>query len=139
MPYPDAATTGPRFSPSGRLGRDIAPWVGIVSPEVSGRLDDEKLETLRNWGTGLAADGRDELRAAGKAILILIEEIERLQVDVWHSRDGTREQIHAPPAEERTPEEVAADFLSGHPPAELEVTLKGRLRKLLPARDVKTE
>ena len=36
-------------------------------------------------------DGRDELRAAGKAILILIEEIERLQVDVWRPDHGLPE------------------------------------------------
>jgi hypothetical protein len=108
---------------------------------VSGRLDDEKLETLRTWGTGLAADGRDELRAAGKAILILIEEIERLQVDVWHSRDGTHEQNEdLPPAIARTAEEVAAAFLTAPaPPGELESTLRGRLRRLRPTRPVNTE
>ncbi len=41
---------------------------------------------LRSWGAGLSTSGRDELRAAGKAILMLIEEIERLQVDVWNAR-----------------------------------------------------
>lgn len=50
------------------------------------RLDEERLEMLRGWGAGLATDGRDELRAAGKAILLLIEEIERLQVDAWNAR-----------------------------------------------------
>ena len=98
-----------------------------MSPEVSGRLDDEKLETLRRWGVGLGADGRDELRAAGKAILILIDEIERLQVDIWRERDGSRERITmaaedggpapapapAPPREKQSLEEVAEEFLSG--------------------------
>jgi hypothetical protein len=37
---------------------------------------------LRTWGEGLASDGREELRAAGKAILMLIEEIELLNVDL---------------------------------------------------------
>jgi hypothetical protein len=50
------------------------------------RLDEERLEILRSWGAGLSTSGRDELRAAGKAILMLIEEIERLQVDVWNAR-----------------------------------------------------
>jgi hypothetical protein len=120
---------------------------------VSGRLDDEKLETLRRWGVGLGADGRDELRAAGKAILILIDEIERLQVDIWRERDGSRERITAVPEDERvsTPapaaprekpslEEVAEEFLSGTTAGEgLEPTLRGRLRRLLPARPVKIE
>jgi hypothetical protein len=50
------------------------------------RLDEERLEMLRTWGTGLSTSGRDELRAAGKAILMLIDEVERLQVDVWNAR-----------------------------------------------------
>jgi hypothetical protein len=122
---------------------------------VSGRLDDEKLETLRRWGAGLGADGRDELRAAGKAILILIEEIERLQVDVWHTHDGSREQVTARRERGATPAAVAVappdiralervgddyDFLSGGASADdLEPTLRERLRKLMPNRAVKIE
>jgi hypothetical protein len=77
---------------------------------VRGRLDDEKLETLRGWGTGLAADGRDEFRAAGKAIMILIEEIERLQVEVWHIQDGSQPGQPATTGGQR-PETVAESFL----------------------------
>ncbi len=51
-----------------------------------GRLDEEKLEILRGWGSGLASDDREELRAAGKAIMVLIDEIDRLQVDLWNMR-----------------------------------------------------
>lgn len=50
------------------------------------RLDEERLELLRSWGTGLSSSPREELRAAGKAILMLAEEIDRLQVDVWNAR-----------------------------------------------------
>ena len=50
------------------------------------RLDEERLEMLRTWGAGLSSSTRDEFRAAGKAILMLIEEVERLQVDVWNAR-----------------------------------------------------
>jgi hypothetical protein len=49
-------------------------------------LDAEKLAILRRWGTGLQTDGREEVSAAGKAILLLIEEIERLHVLVWDRR-----------------------------------------------------
>ncbi len=60
------------------------------------RLDEERLEILRGWGAGLAADGREELRAAGKAITVLIEEIDRLQVDLWNARGDRRQaQEHA--------------------------------------------
>jgi hypothetical protein len=52
------------------------------------RLDAEKLDTLRRWGHGLETDERDEIRSAGRAILLLIEEIERLHIDLWHARAG---------------------------------------------------
>jgi len=102
---------------------------------VSGRLDDEKLETLRSWGAGLAADGRDELRAAGKAILILVEEIDRLQVDVWHARDGAPAETAEEPAE-RSIEDLAGEFLAGGEPAAggLDSTLRGRVGRLLGTR-----
>jgi hypothetical protein len=53
---------------------------------VAERLDEERLEILRSWGAGLASDPREELRAAGKAITVLIEEIDRLQVDLWNGK-----------------------------------------------------
>jgi len=58
---------------------------------VVDRLDEEKLEILRGWGAGLALDNREELRAAGKAITVLIEEIDRLQVDLWNAKVKERE------------------------------------------------
>jgi len=58
---------------------------------VNDRLDEAMIEQLRGWGAGLAADGDDERRAAGKAILLLIEEIERLQIDAWNAK-ATQEQ-----------------------------------------------
>ena len=59
------------------------------------RLDEERLETLRAWGAGLETDGREELRAAGRAITILAEEIERLHVDLWHARGPVNSQALA--------------------------------------------
>ena len=51
------------------------------------RLGTEKTEILRRWGHGLAASGRDEeMRAAGRAILLLADEIDALQRDLWHAR-----------------------------------------------------
>jgi len=46
-------------------------------------LDAEKLQILARWAEGLRADQRDELAAAGRAIELLIEEIERLHVLLW--------------------------------------------------------
>jgi hypothetical protein len=57
------------------------------------RMDEERLEILRSWGIGLASDDREELRAAGKAITVLIEEIDRLQVDLWNARAVEHESV----------------------------------------------
>ena len=56
------------------------------------RLDEQKIETLQSWAEGLLRDERSELRAAAKAILLLIEEIEHLHVDLWHARDEESEE-----------------------------------------------
>ena len=68
------------------------------------RLDEEKLEMLCTWGEGLLNDGRDELRAAGRAIMMLVEEIERLHIDLWHARQDPAEEAEiqrAAPGEPR--------------------------------------
>jgi hypothetical protein len=60
---------------------------------VDERLDEQKIETLQTWAEGLLRDERSELRAAAKAILLLIEEIEHLHVDLWHARDEESAEI----------------------------------------------
>ncbi len=52
---------------------------------------------MRRWGTGLAAADDQELRATGKAILLLIEEIEALHVDVWNAKTVPAEEDGAEP------------------------------------------
>jgi hypothetical protein len=68
----------------GRRGR-------VSTPQE--RLDEAKIETLRTWGEGLRSDQRDEVRAAGRAITLLVEEIERLNIDLWHARTDPRESV----------------------------------------------
>jgi len=46
-------------------------------------LDADRIAALERWGTGLQSDTRPEVAASGKAILMLIEEIERLHVLLW--------------------------------------------------------
>jgi hypothetical protein len=70
-----------------------------VNPPSSERLDEQKIETLRIWGEGLSADWRDEVRAAGRAITLLVEEIERLNVDLWNARAHVPDAL-APESEE---------------------------------------
>ena len=49
-------------------------------------LKADELEQLRRWGAGLQQDPRGEVSAAGRAIVLLIEEVERLHVLVWDHR-----------------------------------------------------
>lgn len=50
------------------------------------RLDEEKLEALRSWGERLRQAGGEESSAVGRAILMLIEEIDQLHIELWHER-----------------------------------------------------
>ena len=68
------------------------------------RLDEERLEILRAWGAGLSTSDRDELRAAGKAIVMLIEEIDRLQADVWMAGEAAVHRARAAEAAARAPD-----------------------------------
>jgi hypothetical protein len=77
------------------------------------RLDEERLEILRGWGAGLAAShGREELRAAGKAITVLVDEIDRLHVDLWNARVDDRTPLNAPAASSQGIGEVLLDRLA---------------------------
>ncbi len=68
---------------------------------MADRLDSEQIELLRAWGAGLATDERDEVRAAGKAITLLVDEIDRLNIDLWNLRAG--EEPASPPADTTEP------------------------------------
>lgn len=46
-------------------------------------LDDDKLSLLSKWAGGLRNDDRPEVAAAGRAIEMLIDEVERLNVLIW--------------------------------------------------------
>lgn len=48
-----------------------------------GGLDDERLSVLAQWAAGLRRDSRAEVAAAGRAIELLIDEVERLNVLLW--------------------------------------------------------
>ena len=73
-----------------------------MGTEQQPRLDEAKIEMLRAWGEGLSGDSRDEVRAAGRAITMLVEEIERLNVDLWNERAQIR-FAEPPVAVEREP------------------------------------
>jgi hypothetical protein len=50
------------------------------------RLDEEKLEALRTWGEKLREAKGEELPVIGRAILMLVEEIDQLHIELWHAR-----------------------------------------------------
>jgi hypothetical protein len=50
------------------------------------RLDEEKVEALRSWGERLGQSSGEESRAVGRAILMLVEEIDQLHIELWHGR-----------------------------------------------------
>ncbi|HEV8103827.1 MAG TPA: hypothetical protein VGP69_08840 [Gaiellaceae bacterium] len=74
------------------------------------RLDEDKLEALRRWGQGLQHAGSEEYSAAGRAILMLIEEIEQLHSDLWHARQQLS-RVTAVPRDEAA-EDMGEPFAS---------------------------
>ena len=46
---------------------------------MSAHLDEEKLQALSRWSASLRGDARAEVAAAGRAIAMLVEEVDRLQ------------------------------------------------------------
>ena len=46
-------------------------------------MDEDQFEAVRQWGEGLQGDPREEISAAGRAIVLLAEEVERLERELW--------------------------------------------------------
>lgn len=84
------------------------------------QLDEEKLEALRSWGERLRQAGGEEYAAVGRAILMLVEEIDRLYIELWHARmqPSERAPLGTDQAAEVHEEPVAS-------------SLHGRLQKVL--------
>ena len=84
------------------------------------RLDEERLEELRSWGERLRQASGEESTAVGRAILMLVEEIDRLHIELWHER--MRPSGEEPPATVGTIEGEEEPVAS---------SLHGRLRRML--------
>ena len=84
------------------------------------RLDEEKLEALRSWGDRLREAGGEESAAVGRAILMLVEEIDRLHIELWHAR--------IQPSDETS---VASDEPAEEEDEPVTSSLQARLRRLL--------
>lgn len=59
------------------------------------RLDEDKFEELRGWGQALRQAEGEELAAAGRAILMLIEEVERLRLELRRTREQMSLEVAA--------------------------------------------
>ena len=86
------------------------------------QLDEEKLEALRSWGERLREAGVEESAAVGRAILMLVEEIDRLRIELWHAR-------MRPSAEEG--ESAETDGATGSEEGQVASSLHGRLHRVL--------
>lgn len=84
------------------------------------RLDEPKLEKLRRWGEALREAGSEESVAAGRAIVMLIEELERLRLELRR----TREQLE-------TVDAVSNSEVDGRPENPVASALQGRLQRVL--------
>jgi hypothetical protein len=93
------------------------------------RLDEERTEILRAWATGLAMDSREELRAAGTAITMLINEIERLRIEARHARETGSPSLAGRSTEKDQQE--AVDAVSSQ---SLGTSLRERLGTVIPSR-----
>ena len=86
-------------------------------------MDVERIAELRSWAARLEArNDNDELRAAGKAISLLVQEVEELQARVTVAEAG------APSPAEPEPDERAA--VEAAPDTD-ENNLRDRLRRTL--------
>jgi hypothetical protein len=93
------------------------------------QLDEEKLEALRSWGEKLRQASGEEYAAVGRAILLLVEEIDRLHIELWHARMLPREgepvvDLHARLQQTIRPE-VAAEPVEQQPGSDTETVPKG--------------
>ena len=84
------------------------------------RLDEDKLEALRSWGERLRQADGAEPAAVGRAILMLVEEIDRLHIELWHA------SLQRPEAE---PMSTAAP--TGDEEEPVASSLHGRLQRAL--------
>jgi hypothetical protein len=75
---------------------------------MSEHLDEEKLLALSRWSASLQGDARSEVAAAGRAIAMLVEEVDRLQRLVRLTRAvdalGSDDEPMSPPEPEAVAE-----------------------------------
>lgn len=66
-------------TPAAAAARPQAASVRATVTRVAERLDDEKLAQLRAWAETLLLDGRADMRAAARGLLMLADEVDHLR------------------------------------------------------------
>ena len=84
-------------------------------------MDDEQVQELRTWAQRLATDDRADVRAAGRAIVMLADELSALRA---RRRQEDGQSVAAPTAAET--DASSTDVAS---------SLRGRLRSFVGGRD----
>jgi hypothetical protein len=85
-----------------------------------GGVDEAQFEAVRQWGEGLQGDSREEVGAAGRAIVLLCGEIDRLERELWNVKTAV--------TEESVSDRGEVDTLAGDHEEAVEATLRERLR-----------
>jgi len=72
-------------------------------------MDASQVTELRKWAARLEDGTSEELRAAGRAIRMLVDEVEGLQARLARSETSADAAVAPPPATAPAPDEPAAD------------------------------
>ena len=72
-------------------------------------MDASQVTELRKWATRLEEGTSEELRAAGRAIRMLVDEVESLHARLARGETSAHEAVAPPPATAPPPEEAASD------------------------------
>jgi hypothetical protein len=84
-------------------------------------MDEDQFEAIRRWGEGLQRADSEEFSAAGKAIVLLTAEVDRLERELWNVKTLAADQL----ASADTEDELT---LEENQEAGLDTTLRMRLR-----------
>ena len=95
-------------------------------------MDEDQFEAVRQWGEGLQGDPREEISAAGKAIVLLSAEVERLERELWSLKTAV---VDPASADDGVPDVIPPDEDVIPPDEEetgtVDATLRARAREFM--------
>ena len=96
-------------------------WHQPRMDEKMSSMDEDEFEAIRRWGESLQQSDREQFGAAGKAIVLLTAEIDRLERELWNVKTLAADQ--SPGAETEDDFALEEDKEAG-----VDTTLRKRLR-----------